>query len=149
MGEVLSPLGSALPCLVANSVIGAVGVEMAAELKVLDPKQKVTLVHSRERLLSAEPLPDDFKERVASVLRETGVEVIVGRRVIETTAVDTEGAKRTWQLTLSDGTQLKTGHVMNAVSKCIPTSSYLPKDALTQDGYVDIQPTYVIYLPLS
>ncbi|KAK1139922.1 hypothetical protein N8T08_011083 [Aspergillus melleus] len=120
---------------------GAVGVEMAAELKVLDPKQKVTLIHSRERLLSAEPLPDDFKERVASVLRETGVEVVLGRRVIETTAVETEGEKRTWQLTLSNGMQLKTGHVMNAVSKCIPTSSYLPKETLTQDGYVDIQPT--------
>ncbi|THC99561.1 hypothetical protein EYZ11_000930 [Aspergillus tanneri] len=118
---------------------GAVGVEMAAELKELDPKQKVTLVHSRDRLLSAEPLPDDFKDRVTSVLREAGVEVILGRRVIDTTAVETEGEKQAWNLTLSNGTQIKAGHVMNAVSKSVPTTSYLPQDALTQDGYVNIR----------
>ncbi|KAB8271533.1 hypothetical protein BDV30DRAFT_250024 [Aspergillus minisclerotigenes] len=119
---------------------GAVGVEMAAELKELDPQQKVTLVHSRDRLLSAEPLPDDFAERVVAELREQGVEVILGQRVIDTTAVEEEQGKRTWSLTLANGTKLKAGHIMNAVSKSSPTSSYLPKDALTEEGYVTIRP---------
>jgi len=39
---------------------GAVGVEIATELKVVMPDLKVTLVHSRNRLLSSEPLPDEF-----------------------------------------------------------------------------------------
>jgi NADH dehydrogenase FAD-containing subunit len=130
--------------IIANySTIGAVGVEMAAELKELYPQQKITLVHSRDRLLSAEPLPDDFKERVISILKESGVEVIVGQRVIETTAVETEQGKRTWNLTLADGRKLEAGHIMSAVSKSSATSSYLPKDALTDDGYVKIRPTYV------
>lgn len=123
---------------------GAVGVEMAAEIKEIDPNQKVTLIHSRDRLLSAEPLPDDFKDRVCDVLRETGIEVILGQRVVDHKAVETSEERRTWNLTLADGTQLKTGHVMSAISKCVPTSTYLPQDALDQDGYVHIHPTYAL-----
>ncbi|KAE8356001.1 hypothetical protein BDV28DRAFT_162097 [Aspergillus coremiiformis] len=119
---------------------GAVGVEMAAELKELNAQQQVTLIHSRHRLLSAEPLPDDFKERVLSVLKETGVEVILGQRVIDTTAVETEQGKRTWNLTLADGTKLKAGHIINAISRSSPTSLYLPKEGLDEEGYVKIRP---------
>lgn len=118
--------------------LGAVGVEMAAELKILVPQQKVTLIHSRKRLLSSEPLPDDFAERVETILREVGVEVILKHRVVDTTAVNVDGERRTWRLTLSDGQQLTTGHVLSAISKSIPTSTYLTPNALTDDGYVKV-----------
>lgn len=117
---------------------------MAAELKELDPKQKVTLIHSRDRLLSAEPLPDDFKERVCSVLQEAGVDTVLGQRVIDHKAVESSGNKRAWHLTLADGTEIRAGHVMSAVSKCLPTSSYLPEETLDDEGYVKIHPTYVL-----
>ncbi|RAL16958.1 putative pyridine nucleotide-disulfide oxidoreductase AMID-like [Aspergillus homomorphus CBS 101889] len=120
---------------------GAVGAEMAAELKDLYPSQKVTLIHSRDRLLNAEPLPDSFKDRICAILREQGVTVTHGQRVVDITAVDTNEGRRIWQLTLSDGTQVKAGHVMNAVSKSVPTSTYLPKAALDEDGLVKIRPT--------
>lgn len=126
------------PANVPFSWIGAVGVEMAAELKILNPEQKVTLIHSRKRLLSSEPLPDDFAERVESILRDTGVEVMLGQRVTDTTAVDTKNGTRVWNLTLSDGQQLKTGHVLNAVSQTVPTSTYLPKEALNEEGYIKV-----------
>lgn len=116
---------------------------MAAEIKVLDPKQKVTLIHSRDRLLSAEPLPDDFKERVRSVLSESGVEVILSQRVVDTTTVESAGDRRMWNLTLADGTKMQTGHVLSAVSKCVPTSKYLPKDSLDEEGYVYIHSSCV------
>lgn len=118
--------------------IGAVGVEMAAELKILNPDQKITLIHSRKRLLSSEPLPDEFAERVGTILRDTGVEVILGQRVIETTAVDGKNGTRTWDLTLSDGQKLRTGHVLNAVSRSVPTSTYLPKEVLNEEGYIKV-----------
>lgn len=121
---------------------------MAAEIKALYPSQKVILVHSRERLLSAEPLPDDFKERVASVLQEEGVEVVLGKRVMETVSVESEKSSQTWQITLADKTRLQAGHVINAISKSIPTTSYLPKEVLDTDGYVLIQPSYVKFLQL-
>ncbi|GLI72153.1 hypothetical protein PoHVEF18_000321 [Penicillium ochrochloron] len=120
---------------------GAVGVEMAAELKMLEPQQKVTLIHSRDRLLSSEPLPDDFAERTCSILQEGGVEVILGQRVIDTTAVDAEGDPRMWRLTLGDGRQITTGHVLSAISRCIPTSTYLPPQTLNEDGYVKVHPS--------
>ncbi|KAJ5970101.1 FAD-dependent pyridine nucleotide-disulfide oxidoreductase [Penicillium vulpinum] len=117
---------------------GAVGVEMAAELKILNPEQKVTLIHSRKRLLSSEPLPDEFAERVDSILRDTGVEVILGQRVVSTIAVNTKDGTRAWNLILSDGQQLRTGHVLNAVSQSVPTSTYLPKEALNEEGYIKV-----------
>ncbi|KAJ5578799.1 uncharacterized protein N7459_007763 [Penicillium hispanicum] len=120
---------------------GAVGVEMAAELKELDPQRKVTLIHSRDRLLSSEPLPDDFAERVYSILREDGIEVILGQRVVDTTAVNRAGESRAWCLTLGDGRQIMTGHVLNAISRCVPTSTYLPSKALDEAGYVRIHST--------
>jgi len=111
---------------------------MAAELKILHPHQKITLIHSRDRLLSSEPLPDEFAERVSRVLHEVGVEVILGQRVVDTAAIDTEGGRRIWSLTLSDGRQLVTGHILRAISQCIPTSSYLAPEALTDDGYIKV-----------
>lgn len=114
---------------------------MAAELKVLNLQQKVTLIHSRDRLLSSEPLPNDFASRVDSVLREGGVQVVLGQRVGETTAVDVEDQRRMWRLTLSDGRQITTGHVLSAISRCIPTSAYLPPKALNGDGYIKVHPS--------
>lgn len=121
---------------------------MAAELKILVPEQKVTLIHSRRRLLSSEPLPDDFAERVETVLHEVGVEVILEQRVVDTTAVDVNGERRAWRLTLSDGQQLTTGHVLSAISRPVPTSTYLSPEALTDDGYVKVHSSLVFVLPL-
>jgi hypothetical protein len=52
--------------------------------------------------------------------------------------VNVDGERRTWRLTLSDGQQLTTGHVLSAVSRSIPTSTYLSPDVLTDDGYVKV-----------
>ncbi|PWY89881.1 apoptosis inducing factor [Aspergillus heteromorphus CBS 117.55] len=120
---------------------GAVGVEIATELRTLYPTQKITLIHSRDRLLSAEPLPTDFQDRVASVVRDSGVKLILGQRVISTATIETEGGRKIWHLTLTNGRSIYAGHVMNAVSKSVPTSSYLPQEALDQEGYVPILPS--------
>ncbi|KAI4848528.1 FAD/NAD(P)-binding domain-containing protein [Aureobasidium sp. EXF-8845] len=117
---------------------GAVGIEMASEIKLIEPWQKVTLIHSRDRLLSAEPLPDEFKERSLELLKETGVEVIMGQRVIDTTAVQSVDGSTSWKLILSGGQQLKAGHVITAISRSTPTSGYLPSATLDKDGYVKI-----------
>lgn len=116
---------------------------MATEIKLLYPQLHVTLIHSRERLLSAEPLPDEFKDRVGTVIRETGVELILGQRVVDTTAIE-EKTGRVWSLTLADGRIIKAGHVLSAVSRCTPTSSYLPPQALDEEGHVRIRPSYVL-----
>lgn len=111
---------------------------MASEIKTIEPWQRVTLVHSREKLLSAEPLPDDFKDRSLEMLKETGVEVILGQRVIDTAAVPSDGEPTSWKLTLSGGQHITAGHVITAISRSSPTSGFLPPAALDEDGYVKI-----------
>ncbi|KAH8649661.1 hypothetical protein BGZ60DRAFT_474017 [Tricladium varicosporioides] len=117
---------------------GAVGVEMAAELKYTHPSQTVTLIHSHTHLLSAEPLPDEFKEKALEVLKEGGVETIMGQRVMETRPVKEVGSAESFELTLSDGRIIKAGEVIWAVSKSVPTSGYLPKETLNEEGLVKI-----------
>lgn len=120
---------------------GAVGIEMAAELKLVEPALDVKLIHSRDRLLSSEPLPDEFKDRTASVLREGGVDLILGHRVNEIIPVNKEDENPHFDLKLSDGISLKAGHVISAISHGIPSTSFLPKESLNEQGYVNIDAT--------
>lgn len=118
---------------------GAVGIEMAAELKAVRPECKVTLVHSRARLLSSEPLPDEVGNRALDLLHETGVETIMSTRVTNIEKKD----EKTSVLSLSDGRQITCSLVINAISKFTPTSSYLPASILDDNGYVKIKAKYV------
>lgn len=119
---------------------------MAAELKHIQPDRKVTLIHSRPKLLSSESLPDEVKDRALSLLHEVGVETIMGTRV--TNIEETKGSPSS-VLSLSDGRQITTSMVINAISHFVPTSSYLPASILDDKGYVKIKPTYVVYLYIS
>jgi NADH dehydrogenase FAD-containing subunit len=111
---------------------------MAAEIKVVEPTQKVTLIHSREKLLSSEPLPDDCKDQALEALKESGVEVIMGQRVKETTPLESEDGTSRFELTLSNGSRVIASHVISALSKSVPTSTYLPKETLDEEGLVKI-----------
>ncbi|KAI5195273.1 FAD/NAD(P)-binding domain-containing protein [Aureobasidium subglaciale] len=117
---------------------GAVGIEMASEIKMMEPWQKVTLVHSRDKLLSSEPLPDDFKVRSLELLRESGVEVIMSQRVTETAVTEGDDGGLSFNLALANGQHIVAGHVIRAISKSVPTSSYLPMGALDKEGHVKI-----------
>ncbi|EER37011.1 conserved hypothetical protein [Histoplasma capsulatum H143] len=118
---------------------GAVGIEMASELKEMHPDLRVTLIHSRAKLLSSEPLPDEFRDRALELLHETGVETILGSRVIRTTQTELNGAATpSYTLSLTDGRTIKAGYVINAISKYSPTTAYLPSSVLDKEGYVKV-----------
>ncbi|KAK5072501.1 hypothetical protein LTR64_005026 [Lithohypha guttulata] len=117
---------------------GAVGIEMAAELKLVNPALEVTLIHSRDRLLSSEPLPDDFKDETLSVLRSTGVQVVTGQRVKDISEPDSETVI---SLTLSNGDIVRTSHVINAISRSVPTTTYLPPSTVDSEGFVKVKPS--------
>ncbi|TLD39663.1 pyridine nucleotide-disulfide oxidoreductase AMID-like [Venturia nashicola] len=85
---------------------GAVGIEMATELKTVSADLDVTLIHSRSKLLSAEPLPDEFKDKTLDLVRESGVKVILDHRVLETTKLEDTPGKPLWKLKLNDGTSI-------------------------------------------
>ena len=115
---------------------------MAAELKLVEPTSKVTLIHSRNKLLSSEPLPDEFKDKSLELLRESGVEVILNQRVKETKPVATDDESPLFNLTLSDNSELRASNVIFAISHSTPTTTYLPSDILNKDGYVKINNAY-------
>lgn len=117
--------------------IGAVGIEIAAECKMLHPHTNVTLIHSRASLLSSEPLPAEFSAKALEIIRASGINTVMGARVNETTKTD-DG----YTLTLSTGETLTASHVINAVSRFTPTApNYLPEGICDEEGYIRIKPT--------
>lgn len=118
---------------------GAVGIEMAAELKLVQPSLRVTLIHSRDKLLSAEPLPDEFRDTSLAALKEHGVEVILGRgRVAGQVPITNAEGRPVEMLTLEDGSHVVASHVINAISKSVPSTTYLPSSVLDGEGLVKI-----------
>ncbi|KAL4999356.1 hypothetical protein BDV10DRAFT_184513 [Aspergillus recurvatus] len=118
---------------------GAVGIEIAAECKMLHPDTPVTLIHSRTSLLSSEPLPAEFACKALQVLRESGVNVILGARV---TSITEKDPTKPQTLTLSTKETLTASHVINAVSRFTPTApSFLPASVCDEHGYIRIAPT--------
>lgn len=118
------------------------GTEFAAEIKHHHPEQRVVLIHSRGTLLSNEPLPEEFKENTLKTLRQDGVEVLLETRVTgETSEPASEGNPQRTTLKLSNGEDLVAGHTVWATSRHLPRTEFLPREAVTEDGYVNVLPT--------
>lgn len=115
---------------------GAVGIEMAAELKVVRPESRVTLVHSRDRLLSSEDLPDEVKDKAVELMRETGVELLLSKRVAGTREVERGDGTKVTEVSFTDGEKLEASIVIMAVSKAVPSTEFLPKEALDEEGLI-------------
>jgi thioredoxin reductase len=98
------------------------------------PSIKVSLIHSRDRLLSNEPLSDEFMAQTAEMLQEEGVVVILNQRPSITT--DGQGNQI---LRFKDGTETQPGFIFDATSKWVPITAYLPAAALDDEGYVKVQ----------
>ncbi|EQK98411.1 Pyridine nucleotide-disulfide oxidoreductase, NAD-binding domain protein [Ophiocordyceps sinensis CO18] len=118
---------------------GAVGIEMAAELKLARPSARVTLVHSRDKLLSSEDLSEECKDKALELLGEAGVEVLMNQRVVGSSQVQTIDGSLQYEVELTDRRKMSASQVIMALSKSVTTSSYLPCSALDQEGYVKIE----------
>ncbi|OAA68086.1 Pyridine nucleotide-disulfide oxidoreductase, NAD-binding domain protein [Niveomyces insectorum RCEF 264] len=129
---------------------GAVGVEMAAELKLAQPQTKVTLAHSRARLLSSEPLPDTVASQALALLQKGGVDVLLDHR-LETTRLlsndgdgngngNSSGDTPVHEVTFTNGHTLRTNAVVRAMSQSVPSTQFLPPAALDAAGYLRIRP---------
>ncbi|KAH7041388.1 uncharacterized protein B0I36DRAFT_371621 [Microdochium trichocladiopsis] len=127
------------PVLVVGG--GAVGIEMAAELKHVKPDLRVILAHSRSQLMSAEPIPDSARECVLDAVVRGGVEVLLNHRLKSQTPVTTPAGAPAQQVEFENGHTMLASEVIFAVSKSIPSTTFLPVDALSEDGYVNILPS--------
>lgn len=113
---------------------GAVGVEIAAEILHTHPETRVSLLHSGQTLLAAEPLPVDLKSLLLQALRDQGVNVMLGRRA---KAVKSQGSNK-HVVGLADGGEITAGHVVWATSNAVPSAGYLPSRYLDHKGYVKV-----------
>ncbi|WYZ37541.1 hypothetical protein EsH8_II_001047 [Colletotrichum jinshuiense] len=125
---------------------GAVGIEMAAELKLVEPNTKVTLVHSRDKLLSSEGLSDECKDKALELTREAGVEVLLNHRVKETRKLDAPaaGGRARYEVEFTNGDKLVASEVVMAISRSVPSTDYFPAAAKDEEGYVKIHPNLVL-----
>ncbi|KAG4291706.1 hypothetical protein FPRO06_12959 [Fusarium proliferatum] len=120
---------------------GAVGVEIAAKLKMLIPRLIVSLVHSQDVLLSSEPIPDSAKERTLELLRGTGVRILMNHRLCQMSEEQASDGYNLLRLTFNTGTQMVASKVIHAFSQSVPSTEYLPASALDLNGYVEVLPS--------
>ncbi|KAI8625663.1 FAD/NAD(P)-binding domain-containing protein [Xylariaceae sp. FL1651] len=132
-------LNSTAPILVVGG--GAVGIEMAAELKHLQPSIQVTLAHSRDKLLSAEPLPDMVKECAFELTEQSGVDILLNHRLASTIPSKNADGSEVYEVEFTNGHKMVASEVITAISNSIPSTSYLPQEALDTDGYVNVRST--------
>ncbi|KAF7554359.1 hypothetical protein G7Z17_g2963 [Cylindrodendrum hubeiense] len=124
---------------------GAVGVQMATDLKEIYPEKSVTLVHSRDRLM---PL---YHPKMDQIIRdrftELGVNVLTGTRaVVPSGGFPNDGTD--FELELKDGRKVPTDLVITATGQ-IPNNQFLktldpsPDSSLTNpaNGFIKVLPT--------
>lgn len=102
---------------------GAVGVQMACDLKELYPEKEVTLIHSRQHIMPLyhEKLSDMIKER----FQELGVKFIGGSRVdIPSGGYPIGGTGEPIEVKLQDGRTLTADFVVQATGQT-PNSQWL------------------------
>lgn len=58
---------------------GATGIELACDIKVMEPARKVQLVDAGDRILP--DYPDHLRQKAVKRLRKLGIELIMGRRI--------------------------------------------------------------------
>ncbi|KAJ4356490.1 uncharacterized protein N0V89_004524 [Didymosphaeria variabile] len=112
---------------------GAVGIEFAGEIKTYYPGIDVTLIHSRDQVLSSEPLPSDVKDKVKDILVEEGVKVITGNR-----AAITELPSGEFEVKLANGNVLTADFVIDSTRKGEPTTDPLPDACLNKDKEIKV-----------
>ncbi|KAI1324317.1 FAD/NAD(P)-binding domain-containing protein [Xylariaceae sp. FL0255] len=132
-------LNSTAPILVVGG--GAVGIEMAAELKHVQPKLQVTLAHSRDSLLSAEPLPDSVKACALELTEQAGVTVLLNHRLLSSTLIKINDRYHAYEVSFTNGHKMLASEVIMAISQSIPSTDYLPQACLDAEGYVNVRTT--------
>lgn len=130
--------------IAASSIViiggGAVGVQMATDLKELYPSKKVTLVQSRDRVMPK--FHPKFNELIMERFAELGVDVITGNRVVVPEGgFPSDGS--TFAVKLKDGREIETQLVIPATGQSANNELVrtLPDQINPENGFIRVQPT--------
>jgi thioredoxin reductase len=119
---------------------GAVGIEVAAKVQLEYPNNEVILIHSRDTLINAEPLPEEYKAKALELLLITGVQVKLSHRVLADEKIETtEGS--TTQLTLSGGEKLVCDRVIYSAVQKGANTGFLPNVEMDKNGCILVRDT--------
>ncbi|KAJ9397562.1 hypothetical protein DTO282F9_5567 [Paecilomyces variotii] len=124
---------------------GAVGVQMATDLKEYYPDKEVTVVQSRVRVMPQ--FHEKFHSLVQKRFDELGVRLITGARVvIPSNGFPDDGS--TFQVQLTNGTEIPAGFVIPATgqspnNELVKGLSASAPDSIInpQNGYIRVKPT--------
>ncbi|KIK61786.1 hypothetical protein GYMLUDRAFT_42829 [Collybiopsis luxurians FD-317 M1] len=120
---------------------GAVGIELAGELKDAFPSKPVTIIH-RQNLLLNPTYPDKFRVAIQQQLESRGINVIVNDSILESDAsYVAESCAPEVGFVTEQGKKLKPDLVVPTWGTR-PNTSYLPSDVLSSSGHVKILPTF-------
>lgn len=109
------------------------GIEFAGSLKAYHSSMRVTLVHSWDRLLSSEPLPDKFKTLSYELLQGEGVRVILNEHPSVEALPD-----GTYYVKSKNGDHIHAGLVIIATSQSKQSTSFLPKSYISGNGFIRV-----------
>ncbi|KAJ7487851.1 FAD/NAD(P)-binding domain-containing protein [Mycena latifolia] len=117
---------------------GAVGAELAGELKDIWPDKEVTIVHG-QRLLFNDTYPDKFRTSAARGLTERGVKIHLND-VVKNIPAQVGPAT----VTTRGGLELSADLIVKATGATRPNTTFissLDADALTPAGFVKVKPS--------
>lgn len=127
---------------------GALGIQYATDIADLYPEKKVTLIHSRDRLLPV--FKKELHDAAVKRLEELGVELILGDRVILPEGHIFEGKELDHRIVRTEkGREIETdlqlfctGQKPNSqlIKQVLPTS-------VGKDGYIKVKKTMQIAAP--
>ncbi|ETP08419.1 hypothetical protein F441_15597 [Phytophthora nicotianae CJ01A1] len=125
----------------ANSVLivggGAVGVEVAGEIKAKYPSKTVTILEGKDKLVANDDVRDKFRTKLSTYLKRLGVKVVLGERLTERLAGN-NFEKRT--LRTDKGTEIESD-VQLLCGGFSPTTELIQKlDAslVTAEGFIKV-----------
>jgi NADH dehydrogenase FAD-containing subunit len=120
---------------------GAVGVEVAGEIKAQYPEKSVQLIDGNTALLARPNLTAKFRRKLLKEMKKMGIEVLLGERLEERLDASCY-EKRT--LTTVSGTTL-TADVQLLCAGARPCNDYLKSlgpDLLDDKGIIQVKPTF-------
>ncbi|KAJ7662014.1 hypothetical protein DFH06DRAFT_1191300 [Mycena polygramma] len=119
---------------------GAVGCELAGELKDIWPEKDVAIVHSKP-LLFNDTYPDKFRIAMAKGLTARGIKLYLGDIVENVPAGSTVAVTRA-------GLNLNADLILRTTGASHPNTAFiksLDADALTPSGFVKVKPTLQLF----